>query len=369
MGAECGRLPLRAVLAAALLIVGSALACAGDSPDGPTVLSKMDEEVEFEEPHREQVAPSGPAHLPYRGPDKGGTAYRIVLEVSGEWYVVTPGDPRDKPPLSESHLLELEYREFPTDAGDEGRQAYLLGLDAIHYKLLQQNPHALREIELGSDRLRVFRDGEEVLDLQGAQPKGDLTPQKLLGHIFGVLVHDQFGNPQALVPRGVPVVRQFLENLLVKPAIGYSRLSLPQAEITPGAQWHARRFPASRSGELGLSLDVEYSLVAYEELDGVPCAFIQLRASEDAEDVESASGLLFDRVLAKMSGSAWVELETSRVRRLVLEDEVRMAMSRGRAPMIQKTRMRHATRMLFELRDPEVVPETWADGTTRFGKR
>ncbi len=227
----------------------------------------------------------------------------------------------------------------------------------------------MREIELGSDRLRVRVDGEEAMDLRGAQPKGDLTPQKLLGRIFGVLVHDAFGNPLALAPRGVRVARDFLRALPIEPAIGYSRFSLPQEEIMPGAQWHARRLPASRSGALGFMLDVEYSLAAYEELDGVPCALILLRANEEGEDVPSASGFLFDRVLAKMSGSAWVELETSRVRRLILEDEVRVSLSRGREPLVQRTRMRHATRMLLELRDPDAEPDAWADGTTRFGKR
>jgi hypothetical protein len=207
------------------------------------------------------------------------------------------------------------------------------------------------------------------MDLRGAQPKENLTPQKLLSRIFGVLVHDEFGNPLALAPRGLPVARDFLRALPIEPAIGYSRFSLPQEEIRPGAVWHARRLPASRSGALGFMLDVEYSLAAYEELDGVPCALILLRAHEEGEDVPSASGFHFDRVLAKMSGSAWVELETSRVRRLILEDEVRVSLSRGQEPLVQKTRMRHATRMLLELRDPDDVPDTWADGSTRFGKR
>ena len=370
MGIESGRPPPRSLPAAAMLLCGALIACSGTAPSKPpTVLSSMEDEPTVEEPDRTPLTPGGPIHLPYRAPSKGGSGYRIVLEISGDWAVSTPGDPKGKPPLSESHLLELEYREIPTESTGEGRDAYVLGLDALHYKLVQQNPPALREIELGNDRLRTRADGEEVMDLQGAQPKGNLTPQKLLGHIFGVLVHDEFGNPLAIAPRGVPVAREFLENLQIKPAILYSRFSLPQAEITPGARWHARRFPASRSGAMGLALNVEYSLAAFEELEGVPCALILLRASEEGENVQSVAGFEFDRVSAKMSGSAWVELATSRVRRLVIEDEVRVSLHRGLAPLIQTTRMRHATRLLLEPRDLSSRPETWADGTTRFGIR
>lgn len=365
-----GRLALRASRVVALGSCAALLACVGASaPEEPTVLSSDREAIELAPPAREAIAPSGPVDLSYRGPERGGSAYRIVLEVSGDWSVIDPGDPEDKAPLSESHLLELEYQEFPTQGTKDGHGAYLLGLDALHYKLLQQNPPAEREIELGDDRLRVYADGKQKMDLQGAQPKENLTPQKLLGHIFGVVVHDEFGNPLAIAPRGVPVARDFLDKLLVKEAIGYSRLSLPQEKITPGATWKARRFPASRSGALGLTLEVEYSLAAFEELDGVPCALILLRAHQDAEQVRSATGLVFDRVLATMSGSAWVELATSRVRRMVIEDEVRASLSRGKAPMIQRSRMRHATRMLLEARDPDAKPETWADGSKRFGPR
>lgn len=378
MGTGFGRLPLCVIGAAAspavravgaVAAVAVLLACAGDAPKGPTVISSIDEEVDFDEPRkRTTISPSGPVQLPYRAPPKGGSAYRIVLEISGDWHVTDPGEPEGAP-LSESHLLELEYREIPTQGTGDGRSAYLLELDALHYELLQQNPPARREIELGQNRLRVHSDGNEVMDLRGAQPKADLTPHKLLGHIFGVVVHDEFGNPVAIAPRGVPPARTFLSSLYVKEAIGYSRVSLPQAEITPGATWRALRFPASRSGALGMAMEVEYSLAAYEQVDGVPCALILLRAQAEGQDVTSETGLLFDRVLAKLSGSAWVELETSRVRRLVLEDEVRVALHRGKPPIVQSTRMRHATRLLLEARDPESTRETWADGSSRFGKR
>ncbi len=125
-------LGLRLSLAVALLVPGVLVSCAGPSPGSPTVLLSMEDEVAFDAGQREQLAPRGPVSLPYRGPAEGGDAYRIVLEISGEWSVETPGDPEDKPPLSESHLLELEYREFPTTGAGEGRDAYLLGLDALH---------------------------------------------------------------------------------------------------------------------------------------------------------------------------------------------------------------------------------------------
>ncbi len=80
-------------LVVALFLLGLLVSCAGSSPSSPTVLLAEQDEVEFDAGQRKPLPPSGPVHLPYRGPAEGGSAYRIVLEISGEWSVETPGDP------------------------------------------------------------------------------------------------------------------------------------------------------------------------------------------------------------------------------------------------------------------------------------
>jgi hypothetical protein len=327
-------------------------------------------ETAVAEPDRARAAHAGAIALPFRGPGPGGTAYRLVMEVSGERVFSVSTDLEAREPLQESHLLELEYRELPVAGTSEGEQAYLLALDGLHYRLQQQNPAAEREIEVASDRLRVGVDGKVALDLRGTQPKEDLTPRSLLGRVFAVVVHDAMGNPLRIQPRGVPAARRFLHGLQVTQAIGYSRLALPAEEIAPGAVWHSQRFPASPSGALGLSLDVEYTLAGLRELDGVACAWIVFRAGEDAEGFPSAAGFEFERVVASLAGEAFVELETSRVRRLVLEDEIRAGYTTGGAPgPTAEHRLRHKSRLLLVLRDPEEEPDTWEDGSTRFGRR
>jgi len=184
------------------------------------------------------------------------------------------------------------------------------------------------------------------------------------------VVDDGSDRPMAIVPKGSLVSRRFLSKLPLKGAIGYSRISLPDEPISPGSVWHAQRFPVSRAGELGLLFDIEYSLAGFETLDGVLCAWILLRSEIDAENVRSAAGFEFERVVAKLSGMAWVELETSRLRRMVVEDEIRSSYSQGDEKMTQvRHGLRHATRMVIELRDRTEKKKTWADGSKRFGRR
>jgi hypothetical protein len=264
-------------------------------------------------------------------------------------------------------MLELEYRELPVETASEGLQAYQLSLDGLHYRLLQKNPAAEREIELGNDRLRVTSDGKVGLDLRGAQPKEDLTPRMLLGRFFAIVAHDAAGDALRIQPRGVPAARRFLQTLHVTSSVAYSRLPLAAGEIEVGATWHSKRFPASPAGGIGLLLDVEYTLAGVREWEGVPCAWILFRAEENGYDVPSAAGFEFERVVATLEGEAWVELASSRVRRLVLEDEIRASYSTGAAPgPVSNHRLRHKSRLLLTLRDPDENPSKWQDGSERF---
>jgi len=355
----------------ALGLAAAACAAPPSEPSAPAVLmSDPALSPEPQVPAADLTAPTGPVALPFRGPSPKGDPYRLLVEVSGERTLAVSSDLVERQPLEESHLLELEYRELPVETDGKSEPAYLVSLDGLHYRLLQQNPRADREIELGDDRLRVTADGKVSLDLRGSQPKEDLTPRKLLGRVFGIVVHDAAGNPIRIQPRGVPPARHFLDALNVAAAISYSRLPLPDRKVEPGSVWHAQRFPASPAGALGLRLDVEYTLAGFRELDGVLCAWILFRSAQDSEDVPSAAGFDFDRVVVKLDGEAWVELATSRVRRLVLEDEIRAALTRGEGgERTVNERYRHASRLLLTLRDPEVKPDKWEDGSDRFGRR
>lgn len=362
------RAGVAALAAAAWLVV---FGCAPSPPTPPTRTVLAGDGAhgvveQLPEPDRETLGPKAAISLPFRGPDPSGTAYRLVVEMSGETSVVRSSDVEASDPFGESHLIELEFTERPTGGADD---AYLLVLDALHYQLVQRNPDARRELEIGDDRFRMFSDGKEVLDLRGAQPKEDLTPRILLEKVFAVVVHDAMGNPLSIAPRGTPASRRFMKALPVRRAIGYSRWALPSDPIEPGSAWTAQRFPVSPTGELGLALTVEYSLAGFEEVDGVACALIALRAEKSGEDVPSEAGFSFDRVRAKLDGLLWVALATSRLQRLELEDEIRAAFTRGPEDASITTRVRHATRLVLEPRYPGEDTKLWADGSERFGRR
>ncbi len=115
------------------------MGCAASQPQPPTrtVLegegaSHPEDGIELADPSRESLAPRGAISIPYRGPDTGGIGYRLILELSGERWTGQPSAEEPAEPLGESHLLELEF----TERGADGRaDAYLLVLDALHYKL------------------------------------------------------------------------------------------------------------------------------------------------------------------------------------------------------------------------------------------
>ena len=100
-------------------------------------------------------------------------------------------------------------------------------------------------------------------------------------------------------------------------------------------------------------------------MGGVPCAWIVFTAREEGEDVPSAAGFAFDRVQATLRGEAWVELESSRIRLLRLEDDVRVAFRRRGIDQ----RLRYVSRLQLAWREEADPPGEWADGSERFGKR
>jgi hypothetical protein len=346
-----------------------ALASCAGGPSGPEILAG-----EAGRPGPASAAASalplpeaGPVDIAHRGPGVGGSAYRLLVETSGETDTRVSTELQGRPTQHQSSLLELEYLEKPVEEGGRADRASIFVLDALHYLLEQRGSQGSREIELGDDRLRTAAGGQVQLDLRGSQPKEAITPRKLLGKVFAALRVDARGEPRALHPKGVAPARRFLEPLGLRQALLYARVPLPEEPVEPGATWRARRFPLSPAGEIGMFFDVEYSLAGFRELDGVACAWILLRAEKHGEEVRSALGFAFERVEASLEGTAWVELGSSRLRRLVLEDEVRAAWQRGGAPApVTTTRTRHVTRLALDLRDPTAPSERWADGRERF---
>ena len=365
-------------LTAAFTIGGIAIwlpACAGKSEHGPTILAGMEsaaDEVQtrFSDPRPLAFDAEGLILLPYRGPGKGGVAYRLTLEVEGERVTRKSSDNKRQPPLRESNALEAEFRKLPVEGSDSRSDVFLVGLDALRYTQNQKNPATSREIELADDRLRIAINGETSIDNRGNRVIGPFAPRMFLGRIFGVISHDPSGNPTKLSSRGVPAARQFMNEIPILGAIAYAMVSLPQDPITPGSSWTGVRIPPSRSGELGLSLTINYSLAGFEIFEGVPCAMILLDARIDENRVTSITGHQFDQVQATLKGTAWVELENSLVRRVVLSDQIR---ARWADPGDPKTtterRIQHTSKLVLALRDPTERSKRWSDKTPRFDTR
>ncbi len=348
-------------LAGSLLHLATA-ACAG-GPEGSR------RELLGETPAEADAGPAPvalenpPETVSFRAAPRERTAYRLAVEWAGQREEAALEGGRARRPLEELHITELEYTEVPVP----GRlDLYTVVLDGLHHRVSQSPPQLEREVELGSDRMRTRADGETVLELRGAQPDGDLTPRKLLNRVFGTVRLDPTGNVQAMRPQGKPVARRWLADLPLLRTMAYARPPLPPDALAAGATWTARRLPASPAGELGLLLEVRYALGGFRSLGGVPCAWVNIDAEVDGANIAGLGAMVFERVRVRMRGEAWVELESSRIRLLQLEDEVRVSFMRGQQA---KSRLRHRTTVRLELRDPKVTPATWLDGSTRFGPR
>ena len=384
------------------------LACAGKSENGPTILAGIATTVGEVptgslDPRLRALGAEGPILLPYRAPGSGGVAYRINLEVEGDRASRKSSGNKQQPPVREAHALEAEFRELPVEGDRASRKSsgnkqqptvreahaleaefrelpvegadseedmFLVGLDRLLYTEKQAPPQTERKIEIGDDRLRIMTNGETSIDNRGNRVVGSLAPRLFLNRIFGVVSHDPSGNPIRLSSRGAPAARDFLNGIPILGAIAYAMVSLPEDPITPGSRWTGVRIPPSRTGELGLSLTVDYTLAGFEIFEKVPCAMILLNARIDENAFTGLTGLKFDRVQATLDGTAWVELENSLVRRVVLSDQIRASWAgRGDPKMATEHRIQHQSKLELVLRDPKRKSKKWSDGTPRFDSR
>jgi len=348
-------------------------ACAGKSENGPTILAEMDAgrvKNGSLDPRLEALGTKDPILLPYRGPGSGGVAYRLTLEIEGERTArKSPGN-KQQPPVREAHALEAEFRKLPVNSADSGDIMFLVGLDRLLYTQKQQSPPADRKIELADDRLRIMINGETSVDNRGNRIIGPLEPRAFLNRIFGVISVDPRCGPTRLSSRGAPAAREFMNGIPILGAIAYTMVSLPQDPIGPGSQWTGVRIPPSRSGELGLSLTINETLAGFELFDNVPCAMILLKARLDERAFTGLTGLEFDRVQATLNGTAWVELENSLVRRVVLNDRIRASWADAHNPrMTTEHRIEHTSKWVLALRDPDEKSDRWSDGSPQFNSR
>jgi len=345
-------------------------ACAGKSENGPTILRGMDStadgaQTRSSDPQSGTIAISGPTHLPYRGPGAGGVAYRLTLEIDGQRAALSASD-RTQQTVRETQTLEADFRKLPVEGADSG-DVFLVGLDALHYTQKQQSPAFERDIEIADDRLRVRINGETSVDNRGNRVLGTLAPRLFLGRIFGVITHDASGNPTNLSSRGAPAARQLMDEFPTLAAVAYTMITLPEEPIAAGSSWSGVRIPPSRSGEMGLSLTVDYTLTGFEIFEGVRCALILLAARVDAKAVTSVTGHLFDQVQATLTGTAWVELENSLVRRVSIDDQIRASWTETlHSAMSTRHRIEHTSKLELALRDPAKNPKRWSDGTPQF---
>jgi hypothetical protein len=350
-------------------------ACAGKSENAPTILEGMGTttdggQARFSDPRSGDSDTEGPTHLPYRGPGSGGVAYRLTLEVEGQRAALKSSERKQQPSVRETQALEADFRKLPVEGAGSGDDVFLVGLDAIRYTQKQQNPPFERDIEIADDRLRIRLNGETSIDNRGNRGTGKLAPRIFLGRIFGVITHDPSGNPINLSSRGAPAARQFMDGFPTLGAIAYTMITLPEELITAGSSWSGIRIPPSRSGELGLGLTVHYTLTGFEVFEGVACALILLAAHVDEKAVTSVTGHPFDQVQATLNGTAWVELENSLVRRVVLNDQIRASWTDSpNSVMPTRHRIEHTSKLVLALRDPDENPNRWSDGTPQFDSR
>ena len=308
--------------------------------------------------------PEGPIEIRYRAPAGKGSLYRLQLEYSGYTYVVGGAAVSDPRRVSEIFSLELHYRQRRTDSNAVDEIASILVMAALKQEDQTSAGPNKRIIEIADDRLRVQVNDETPMDLR-TKRRGQLGPSALLGRPFATMLSDLLGNPVRIDVRGRREARSLLKLIRLQPALRYTLPSFPPSVVSPGATWQARRVPASPIGRLGVALDVEQRLIAYEELRGVQCARIQLRASIEATDYTTALGLELDRVEGELNGEAWLDLATGQPYRVVMEDDISLEYERGEGTSRASISLSFSERAVLDRLD-FAPPPTWADGSKRF---
>lgn len=345
---------------AVVLLLAIASACSSSGPVEKPKAASSAAEAPF--------PPHGPIDLHYRAGPAEGTLYQLVIRYEGRSEVQSEteyaGDPTT---VDELVQMELDYRQIPVSAPGTDQVASSLVLDALRRRLRANPPGQEHSLELGDDRMRT-QLGEKVdVDLRGAQPKGDMTPRAVLNRPFALLMNDAQGNPKAVTLRGIPSAKRLLASLPIRDSIAWVQLAYPDHPVSAGETWTAKRFFANPIGRLGAAVDIEYRLVGFEKIDGVPCAHVSLRAKQDMAKAPSEFGFKFDQLRFEMSGDAWVALESGMLELLRVEDIAAVGYKRTTGSRPVSIRMRYEGRAVLKRLDvPTTEKMAWADGTKRF---
>ncbi|MEX2207378.1 MAG: hypothetical protein WEF50_14210 [Myxococcota bacterium] len=347
---------------ALLLPFALLLGCGTDEPARKTAPVKVELAPDAPFP------PQGPIELRYAPPPAEGTLYQLQIKYEGRTEIQDEGPiGRDPEYLDEQMQMELDYRQVPVATPTAGDFAASLVLDALRRRVIRIPPGGERGLEVGDDRIRTLTDDKIDIDLRGAQPKGDLTPRALLNRPFALLVSDAQGNPKGVTLRGIPSARRMLGSLPIRESVAWVQLALPEQPVSPGATWTAKRFFANPVGRLGVGVDVEYRLVGFEKVDGVPCARVSLRAKRDEDKAASEFGFSFDKLRFELEGDAWIALASHELQMLRLEDIAAVSYRRTTGANPAAVRMRYSGRTSLQRLDVATTSKLpWADGTKRF---
>lgn len=347
---------------ATLLPLALLYACGTDEP------ARKPEPAKAERASDAAFPPHGPIELRYTPPPAEGTLYQLQVKYEGRTEVQDEGPSgRDPELLDELLQMEIDYLQVPVATPAAGDLASSLELDALRRRVNRMPPGGERGLEIGDDRIRTLADDKIEIDLRGAQPKGDLTPRSLLNRPFALLVNDAQGNPKGVTLRGIPSAKRMLTSLPIREAVAWVQLAFPDQPVSPGETWTAKRFFANPVGRLGVGVDVEYRLVGFERVDGVPCARVSLRANKDGEKVPSEFGFTFEKLRFELEGDAWVALASHELQMLRLEDIAAVSYRRTTGANPASIRMRYSGRASLQRLDVATTSKrTWADGTKRF---
>lgn len=338
------------------------LACSANQP------ARKPDLAESERAYDGQFPPQGPIELRYRLPPAEGTLFQLQVKYEGRMEVLSEGvNSGESETLDELLQMEVDYRQLPVSAPDDDSLASSLVLDALRRRVRIAPPGIERSLEIGDDRIRTQTEEKVEVDLRGAQPKGDLTPRSVLNRPFALLVNDVRGNPKGVTLRGIPSAKRLLSSLPIRESVAWAQVAYPDQPVSAGAAWTEKRFFANPIGRLGVGVEIEYRLVGFERVDGVPCAHISLRAKRDGENVPSEFGFTFDQLRFELSGDAWIALGNSELQVLRLEDISAVSYKRTTGTHPARIRGRYEGRAsLKRLGVATTSTMTWADGTKRF---
>jgi hypothetical protein len=331
----------------------------------------MDRSTEQEaNSHSVEFAPKGPISLLFRPPERSGTAYRLIAEISGKRATSGQNGNEKTQSSRNSHLLQLEYREIPM-LGSEAREGHFqLRLDGLRHKFEAAPPITKSETELWQDRMMLRHGDQTTLDIKGEARHLTVKPRAFLKRIFGRVIHDKYGSPLAASASGSPSARKFLASMPIWGAVIYSRFAFPEGPVTQGSQWTSVRHPPGWVGEFGVEITIRYTLVGFATVDDVLTAVVRLRGESKRKEFQLTPGTSISGVMASLQGTAWIDVETFRVRRMITEDTIKLLVSSpGPSGSTIRSRIEQENRITLELRDPQKKPRTWSDGARRFGSR